>query len=391
MIESKNKSKTISAFFYFREPKSIGNVVIIHTLTFIENHFDVIIYTNQSELLRSQLPEARIISLDHIRLRRVPIFGMLLYYRKIAKILNSDESKIIFTGHDSAPINLWLKKTCFLYIFQVHEILGFAMENKSVFRNIYQKILRHIIIKSIRLSLVNFVVSESIIKYLRKYNIDNLYLTPHCVDLYKFSKPNFSEFHNELFRKKKQGYFIVCYTGWVSNERGLYSMLESIYLSVLKDPNILFVIAGSDVKHTLEINKFFLERNIKENLECLGKIEYDYIPGVIALSDVCLSILDNNMVYNMSPPQKVIEYLASGKPVIANNIQTHVQLITNEYNGFIIEDNPIAISSKILFLKANSKIHQQMCKNALKTAKKYDTKQVYCQMKEVINNILSQN
>ena len=59
----------------------------------------------------------------------------------------------------------------------------------------------------------------------------------------------------------------------------------------MKDPKIIFVIAGSNDYYTREINNYFLERKFEKNVICLGKIEYDFIPGVIALSDVCLSIL----------------------------------------------------------------------------------------------------
>jgi len=387
MIEIKNKTKTISAFFYFKEPESIGNVVIIHTVSFIASRFNVNIYTNQADFLRNQLPDVKIISLNHIKLVEDSIFGMLLYCRKIAKILNSDESDAVFIGHNSAPIALWLNKTCFQYVYQVHEMLG--LERKSYFNRIYQIIMGYIIIKGIRASKANFVVSEPIIQYLKLNNSHNLYLTPHCVDLERFSGPSFSDFHNAIRRKKEQGYFIVCYTGWISEERGLHLMLESLYLSLLKDLKILFVIAGSDLKRTEEINNYFLERNLEENIICLGKIEYDFIPGVIALSDVCLSILEDNPVYQMSPPQKVIEYMASGKPVIANKIQTHTMLITNEYDGFITENNASVISERILFLKANPEIYKVMSKNVLKTASKFDTSQVYKEMEEVINQVLN--
>jgi glycosyltransferase involved in cell wall biosynthesis len=387
MIEIKNKTKTISAFFYFNEPESIGNMVIINTLSFIASHFNVYIYTNQAEFLRRQLPDVRIISLNHIKLLRNSIFGMLYYCRKIAKILDSDKSDAVFIGHNSAPITLWLTKTCFQYVYQTHEMLG--LERKSGFSKIYQIIMEYIIIKGIRASKTNFVVSEPIIQYLRLHNSHNLYLTPHCVDLKRFSRPGFSDIHNGIIRKKEQGYFIVCYTGWISEVRGLHLMLESLYFSLLKDPKILFVIAGSDVQHTGEINKYFLERNLEGNVICLGKIEYDFIPGVIALSDVCLSILEDNPVYQMSPPQKVIEYMASGKPVIANNIQTHTMLITDEYDGFLTENDPAIISDRILFLKANPEIYELMSKNVLKTASKFDTSLVYKEMEEVINHVLN--
>jgi glycosyltransferase involved in cell wall biosynthesis len=389
MTETKNNAGTLSAFFYFKEPESIGISVIIHTLSFIASHFPVTIYTNQADFLQCQIPDVKIISVDHIKLSEIPVFGMLNYCRKIAKILDSDKSDAVFIGHNYAPIALWLTKTSFQYVYQVHEMLG--LEKKSGLDKISQKLMEYIILKGIRTSKISFVVSEPIIQYLKMHKSTNLYLTPHCVDLKRFSRPSFSVIHDVIRKKKEQGYFVVCYTGWVSEERGLRTMLESIYISITKDVKILFVVAGSDIQHTREINNYFMERNIEENLICLGKIEYDHIPGVIALSDVGLSILENNPVYQMSPPQKVIEYMASGKPVIANEIQTHAMLITDEFDGFLTENNPAMISDKILFLKANPEVYELMCKNALETASKFDTSQVYNEMKDVIYHVLDRS
>lgn len=106
---------------------------------------------------------------------------------------------------------------------------------------------------------------------------------------------------------------------------------------------------------------------------------------------MCLSILEDYPAYRMSPPQKVIEYMASGKPVVANKIHTHSMLITDEYDGFLTNNDPAEIADRILFLKSHPEIHRLMCINALKTASMYDTSEVYRVMGEVINNVLNSN
>jgi glycosyltransferase involved in cell wall biosynthesis len=389
MTEDNNKARSISAFFYFQEPESTGNVVIIHTLSFIASHFNLRIYTNQADFLRRQLPGIQIISLGHIKAEGTTFLSMLSYCRKIARILNSDRSDAVFIGHNHAPIALWLKKTCFQYIYQTHEMIG--LEKKMGFKKIDQLISEHIIIRGIKASRANFVVSEPIIKYLKMHKGQNLYLASHCVDLKRFTEPVYSEIHNAILTKKNQGYFIVCYTGWISEERGLRLMLESLNLALGQDQEIIFVTAGSDKLYTEEIISYFRERDLEAHIICLGKIESDLIPGVIALSDVCLSILEDNPVYRMSPPQKVIEYMAAGKPVIANKIQTHTMLITDQYDGFLTDYKPEAISDRILYLKKNPEIHNRMCKNVLKTSSKFDTTEAYKEMKMVMKQILEKN
>jgi glycosyltransferase involved in cell wall biosynthesis len=381
--------KTISVFLYLRVPEFVGNVIMIHTLSYIAKHFNTVIYSNYATFLKQQFPHFHTISLDHLQIKSNRFPDKVIYWRKIARILNADQSDAVYLGHESAPVALWLKKRSFQYIYQVHEMLGFATERKPFYKRINQRILEYYILKGIRKSRANFVVSEPMMEYLRLHKVSNLYLTPHCVDLKRFSEPSFTGFHSDIRKKREQGYYIVCYCGWVSEERGLDLMLESLRISIEKDPDILFLIAGSDEEYTRQINGYFRERNLQDSLMCLGKIEYVHIPGIIALSDVCLSFLEDNPVYRMSPPQKVIEYLASGKPVIANNMQTHALLITNEYDGFLTMDNPVEIADRILFLKTNPGVCHQMGENARNTSTKYDTDLVYGKMKEGIDQMLN--
>jgi len=83
--------------------------------------------------------------------------------------------------------------------------------------------------------------------------------------------------------------------------------------------------------------------------------------------------------------------MAAGKPVIANKIQTHTLLITDQYDGFLTDYNPEAISERILYLKKNPEIHKRMCKNVLKTSEKFDTSEAYRQMRDVMNQVLDKN
>lgn len=64
-------------------------------------------------------------------------------------------------------------------------------------------------------------------------------------------------------------------------------------------------------------------------------------------------------------------------------------LITDEYDGFLAESNPHIISDRILFLKSNPDVYQQMSKNVLMTASKFDTSIVYKETKEVITDVLT--
>ena len=366
----KKRLKSLSVLLYMAEPELVGYSVLINVISNIANHFETKVFTNQYDFLKLHLPHINVVSVEFIKLKSIPILGFILYWKKIATIINNEESDAVFLYHDSAPVAIWLKAECFQYVVQVHEMLGLGKQ--SFHRKIILKINRFFIFKGLRKSKANFVVSQPIIQYLESKKIPNLHLVPHGVDVNIFRDPKISKFHSEIIEKKEQGYFIVCYTGWVSEIRGLWLMLESVRISIKKNSKIAFLIAGSDERFSKIIINYFNENCMSENLICLGKIDYEFIPGVIFLSDVCFSFLENNPVYQLSPPQKIIEYFAAGKPVIANKVLSQELLITDGFNGFLVDDNIEDISEKIVTFSTDSAMWKQMCKNASKTVMNND-------------------
>ena len=120
----KNTPKTVSAFFYLFEPEAVGHIVVMHTLSYIAHNFNAVVYTNHYGFLKSRFPDMQVVSLEHLKIKRMPLLGKMLYWRKVAAVLNADPCDVVFLGQDSAPVALWLNKLCVQYIFQAHEIIG---------------------------------------------------------------------------------------------------------------------------------------------------------------------------------------------------------------------------------------------------------------------------
>ena len=205
-----------------------------------------------------------------------------------------------------------------------------------------------------------------------------------------FLSPRLSVCHDGIKKYRDNGYFVLCYVGWVSEERGISVMLETMRLICRNNSRTLLLIAGNDDHYAKIISRYAIQHGLSDNILCMGKTEYEDIPGILFLSHIGLSLLQDNRVYQMSPPQKVIEYFAAGKPVIANRIETHKDLISDGLNGFITDYDPEQIAEKTLLMVSDRKLYEQMCKNALETALKYDTKQVYKTLKNEIGRILKE-
>ena len=166
-------------------------------------------------------------------------------------------------------------------------------------------------------------------------------------------------------------------------------MMDAIMEAVTKDNKIVLVIAGANEVFSKRIFDFQKKNNLEKNIINYGVVDSSLTPGILYYSDVCLSFLDNVPAHLVSPPQKIFEYFASGKPVICNDIQTHTTFVNNGETGFIVNLDSKEVSSKILALKENLEKHKEMCVNAEQESLKYEISNVYGEMihdiKEVLN------
>lgn len=367
----------IATVFVTTNADTVGNSNRLKFLDFFSQCFNLIIYTNKPEFVGRLIPGAKVKSMEDKLARKIILHA--LAWRSIAASINSENVDAVFLNHDNAILAMWLKPPVFQYTRQMHDLVG--LNNKrSILQYLYDKISEQVALNGLRKAVVNFAVSTPILEYLSKKKVPNLVLTPHGVKLQLYENPLKTDFHLDIARLKEKGYFVVSYTGWVSEQRGLWLMLDSIKKSVLKDHKIALVIAGCEEKYLNIIHGYARENKLEDNIIVYGRIDYTLVPGILHLSDLCLSFLEVNPAYQMSPPQKVIEYFAAGKPVLANKIKTHELLITDRLNGFILDENACEIAAAIIKLKNDRAMLAELSANALETAKKYDFDKIYGEM-----------
>lgn len=379
--------KKITIIFTTSHSDTLGNACRLEMIDFISQYFNVTIITNEIDLIKNRYKNCEIIEFKKRRKVNIPIISDIAEWREMAKYINDLSNDLIFMFDDTSQVTLWLKKPVFQYVHQYGD--RSLSSSKKIIKNILivpiKKIKEFLYIKGLKKSESVFVVSKPIIQILNKKGIRKLTLAPHGINLNKYTIPFVTEFHAKLKTLKEQGYFIVTYTGWVAENRGYQLMMDSINEIVKKDNMVLLVIAGADKDFSIKIRIFSEQNNLEENILNYGIIDNSLIPGVLFYSDVCLSFLDDVPAYHISPPQKIVEYFAAGKPVICNKIEPHEWLVENGKTGYIIDKNPIKICDAILQLKNNPDLLQKMSKNAKKESLKYDIEMIYHSMVKIMD------
>jgi len=130
---------------------------------------------------------------------------------------------------------------------------------------------------------------------------------------------------------------LLGYVGGIAKIRNLDFVIRGFReaLSYRKDLKLMMVGDGDDLNSL----KYMASRmGCSDRIIFTGKVNYDQIPAYISSFDFGLCHLPDKLIFRYSYPIKILEYLASGVPVLASNIWSHIE-ISKKLNGIIIYDD----------------------------------------------------
>lgn len=113
---------------------------------------------------------------------------------------------------------------------------------------------------------------------------------------------------------------IIYYHGDISHQDGVDVLIDCAPYIVKRDKNVKFMVVGTGTEKYMERLRRKIERNrVKEFFLFTGWIPHFLIPQYIASADLCIAPFRLALTSNSSLSNKIIEYLAMRKPVIASH------------------------------------------------------------------------
>lgn len=161
---------------------------------------------------------------------------------------------------------------------------------------------------------------------------------------------------------------VIGIVGNVKPIKGQIHLIETAIDLVETYPNIKFLVVGGGLKN--RDNRYLDE--IKSGLYQAGLLDKFIftghrkdVPDLIQIMDIALMLSETEGCSNV-----LLEYMASGKPVIATGVGGNTELILDNYNGFVVPtQNGKTFAEKIKFLLEDKNLREQMGKNGFKLAK----------------------
>lgn len=293
--------------------------------------FSLMLFVQKSKILRDIKPNLVIASSPHPFI----IFGA----RKIARLSNA---RLIFEVRDLWPLTLvalggMSRLNPFIILMQWTE-------------NYAYRVVNHVI------SVLPKAKSYMQAHYMSE---DKFAYIPNGIDVIEWQnshKNSMSHNHVEKLSKYKQeGYFIVGYAGSHGLSNALHSLIEAAFL--LRSQSIAIVLIGQGPE------KEALQQRVSQlglmNVAFLPPVSKSHIPSLLNYMDALFIGWLRNPIYRFGvSPNKLLDYMMSGKPVI-HAIDAGNDLVAESGCGISIPpENPEKIAEAVIKLKKMTRVER---------------------------------
>jgi glycosyltransferase involved in cell wall biosynthesis len=197
---------------------------------------------------------------------------------------------------------------------------------------------------------------------------DKILVAPDGVDLPLFAENLDKESAREelgIPREKK----VICYTGHLYRWKGAHILAQAV--KELDGDYLLYVVGGTP-RDVSEFKEFISTRQIP-NVVATGHVPPKMIPKYLAAADVL--VLPNTSEEAISrlytSPLKLFEYMAARRPIVASDLPSIREVLSEENAVLVRPDDPTALAEGIRRAMEDEELGKKLVENAFAKVKLY--------------------
>jgi glycosyltransferase involved in cell wall biosynthesis len=119
---------------------------------------------------------------------------------------------------------------------------------------------------------------------------------------------------------------IVAYTGNFDRRQGIEILLHALPLVLRRCPDVTLLLVGGEDQEIEHLSGLARSLQIEDHVRFAGKRPIEIIPEILTLSDVLVSPRQEPLV----TPLKIYAYMASGRPIVATDLPTHREVLSED-------------------------------------------------------------
>lgn len=310
-------------------------------------------------------------------LKKIPL-DFLLFLRASGLLLRH-KYHLIFSHEEGALFGVILSKISGIpHIYDMHSSLPQQLENFDFSRsNLLKKVflgMERFILKNSRAIIV---ICLDLLKQVEKEGYrEKAILLENFIDF------EAKEFTDEEIRQKRKEFAsedkkIVLYAGNFQPYQGISLLLEAA--AQIQNERIVFVLVGESPAAVDREKDKARKLGIAEKIFFTGQVPPSQMPLFISLADVLVS----PRLSGTNTPLKIYSFLKSGKPLVATNLWTHTQVLSDQI-AVLVEPDAECMAEGITFALFDDRARERATFAKEKAARDY----TYPRYKEKINQVL---
>jgi glycosyltransferase involved in cell wall biosynthesis len=194
---------------------------------------------------------------------------------------------------------------------------------------------------------------------------ENIFSIPVGADLEQFN-PNING--SEIRRDYDITGPLVLYVGQLHGAQYIDLFIKAANTVLHKNPKVQFMVVGEGLMEN-SLRGLVKELGIEDRVIFTGSVPHHKIPEYIAAADICVASFKETKVTICKSPLKIVEYLASGKAIVASNVGEVKRMVGGV--GILVEPgNFHALGEGILKLLKDKKLRDNLGRLARQRAEK---------------------
>ncbi len=179
---------------------------------------------------------------------------------------------------------------------------------------------------------------------------------------------------------------VIIFMGTIYRFRGLDRVITDFRKILRRHPQTKLLIVGWG-EDEVRLKRLSLEHGVSGSVVFTGLQPYSLLPDIIRSSDICINPFELNAITRDILPNKVFQYLACGKPLVATRLPGTEPFLSGEEHG-VVYTSLEEVTDRLLDLIEDSDRRRKLGENAASAVQqRYDWKRVAQQMIEMIREL----
>ncbi|PYR87765.1 MAG: hypothetical protein DMG19_09830 [Acidobacteria bacterium] len=179
---------------------------------------------------------------------------------------------------------------------------------------------------------------------------------------------------------------VIIFMGTIYRFSGLDRVIAEFQKILRRHPQTKLLIVGWGEDEE-RLKRLSIQHGVSANIVFTGLQPYSLLPDIIRSSDICINPFELNAITRDILPNKIFQYLACGKPLVATRLPGTEPFLSGEEDG-VLYTSLDEVTECLLELMEDSERRRKLGENAASAVQqKYDWRRIAQQMIDIIHEL----